>query len=101
MNDEPFLHHSVACLRFLCQDGGCQLLGVCDVGAPGHYPAHQLGGEDVTQVEVNFLPHVSVATVRRGFRVLRHVGGSVGGHCEVSAVRGVSRAGRMGRERMV
>lgn len=74
MGNYIFLHSSVACLGFLCKDGGCQLLGVCDVGAPGHHPAHQLRGEDVAQVNVHFLPHVSVAAVCRGFWVLWQVG---------------------------
>lgn len=77
---------SVACLGFLCQDCCRQLLGVRDVGAPGHHPAHQLGWEDVAQVDVNLLPGVAVAAVRRRFRVLLllllHVGQGwrVGGH---------------------
>lgn len=78
----PFLRSSVACLSLLCKDGGRELLGVCDVRAPGHHPAHQLRGENVAQVKVHFLPHVSVAAVCRGFWVLWHVGQgrSVGGH---------------------
>lgn len=75
------------------------------MGAPGHHPAHQLRGEDVTQVDVHFLPHVLVAAVRRGFWVLRHIGRrSVGVDCKVSAVRRVLRersAGWMGRVRRV
>lgn len=66
---------SVASLGFLCEDGGRQLLGVRDVGAPRHHPAHQLRGEDVAQVDVHFLPHVPVAAVHGGVRVLWHVGG--------------------------
>lgn len=102
MGDYISLRSSVACLGFLCEDGRCQLLGVCDVGAPGHHPAHQLRGEDVTQVDVHFLPHVPVAAVCRGFGVLRHVGGgSVGGHCKVSAVGRVRRERRAGWVRRV
>lgn len=72
------------------------------MGAPGHYPAHQLRGEDVTQIDVHLLPHVPVVTVRWGFWVLRHVGGgSVGGQCKVSAVWRESFAGWMGRVRSV
>lgn len=84
-----FLHSSVARLGFLREDGGCQLLGVGDVRAPGHHPAHQLRGKDVAQVDVHFLPRVPVAAVCGGIRVRWHVGGgsSVGGHRKVSAVR--------------
>lgn len=48
-------------LGFLCKDCSCQLLGVRDVGAPGHHSAHQFGGEDVAQVDVNLLPGIAVA----------------------------------------
>lgn len=48
-------------LGFLSKDCSGQLLGVCDVGAPGHHSAHQFGREDVAQVDVNFLPGIAVA----------------------------------------
>lgn len=102
MGDHTFLCSSVPCLGFLCKYSSCQLLGVCDVGAPGHHTAHQLRGEDVAQVDVHFLPHVLVPAVCRGFWVLRHVGGrSVGGHCQVSAVRRVRRERSAGWVRRV
>lgn len=52
-------------LGFLGEDCRGQLLGVCDVGAPGHHSAHQFGGEDVAQVDVNLLPGIAVAAARR------------------------------------
>lgn len=70
--------------------------------APGHHSAHQLRGKDVAQVDVHFLPRVPVAAVRRGLCVLGHVGRrSMGGHCEVSAVRRESGTGWMRRVRRV
>lgn len=84
-------------LGFLCKDCSGQLLGVCDVGAPGHHSAHQFGGEDVAQVDVNLLPGIAVAVARRRFWGLLHVrqGRGVGGHQEVAGIRLVGSAGRV------
>lgn len=78
-------------------------MGVGDVGAAGHHPAHELRGEYVAKVDVHFLPHVSVVAVCRGLWVLRHVrqGGSVGRHRKVGTVGRVGRQRRAGRVRPV
>lgn len=62
----PFSSSSVTCLSFLRQDGGCQLLSIGDVRAPGHHPADELRGEYVAEVDVHLLPQVLVVAVCRG-----------------------------------
>lgn len=67
------------------------------MGAPGHHSAHQFGGEDVAQVDVNLLPGVAVAAACWGFWGLLHVrqGWGVGGHQEVTGIRLVGSTGRV------
>ena len=59
-------HDSVrTSLSLLGQNGRCKLLGVGHVRVAPHHQAHQLHGEDVTQVVEHLLPYLLVATDRR------------------------------------
>lgn len=87
---------SVAQLRLLHEDGGGQLLGVCNVRVPLHDRPHEVRGEDVAQVDVDLL---SVVLVPRGVRRhravgdaprgLRQLGEALEGELLVARLRGV------------